>query len=75
MRSQGFGDEELPEQPEDDEDGLSEVQAASVGGRSVLGRVRRVHAGVAVGPRDRQGLERLARYLCRPPLAKARLSR
>ena len=97
LRSQGFGDEELPEELEDDEDGLSEVQAASVGGRSVLGRVRRVqrlggklyrlpprcassfgytlHAGVAVGPRDRQGLERLARYLCRPPLAKARLSR
>ena len=97
LRSQGFGDEELSEQPEEDTDGLSEVQAASVGGRSVLGRVRRVqrlggklyrlpprcassfgytlHAGVAVGPRDRQGLERLARYLCRPPLAKARLSR
>ena len=30
---------------------------------------------MAVGPRDRQGLERLARYVCRPPLAKARLSR
>ena len=34
-----------------------------------------LHAGVAVAAHDRQGLERLARYLCRPPLAKARLSR
>ena len=32
-----------------------------------------VHAGVVVGARNRQGLERLARYIARPPLAKSRL--
>jgi hypothetical protein len=30
---------------------------------------------VAIGPRDRAGLERLCRYLCRPALAKSRLDR
>jgi hypothetical protein len=32
-----------------------------------------LHAGVGVGAQDRTGLERLCRYVCRPPLAKARL--
>jgi hypothetical protein len=34
-----------------------------------------LHAGVAVGESDRVGLERLARYICRPALAKSRLER
>jgi len=32
-----------------------------------------VHAEVAVPPRDRARLERLCRYLCRPPIAQERL--
>ena len=32
-----------------------------------------IHAGVAVGAQDRSGLERLLRYIHRPPLAKGRL--
>jgi hypothetical protein len=32
-----------------------------------------VHAGVVVGARSRAALERLCRYVCRPPLAKDRL--
>ena len=32
-----------------------------------------VHAGVVIGARNRSGLERLCRYVCRPPLAKERL--
>ena len=32
-----------------------------------------VHAGVAIGARNRKGLERLCRYIARPPLAKERL--
>ena len=32
-----------------------------------------LHAGVAIGARDRKGLERLCRYIARPPLAKSRL--
>jgi hypothetical protein len=32
-----------------------------------------VHARVAVGARDRARLERLCRYLCRPPIAQERL--
>ena len=34
-----------------------------------------LHAAVSIGPRDREGLERLCRYLCRPALAKSRLER
>jgi len=34
-----------------------------------------LHAAVSIGPRDRVGLERLCRYLCRPALAKSRLER
>jgi hypothetical protein len=34
-----------------------------------------LHAAVSIGPRDRSGLERLCRYLCRPALAKSRLER
>ena len=34
-----------------------------------------VHAGVRVHPNDRAGLERLCRYLLRPPLARDRLRR
>ncbi len=34
-----------------------------------------LHAAVSVGPKDRVGLERLCRYLCRPALAKSRLER
>ena len=33
-----------------------------------------LHAGVAIGALDRQGLERLGRYLLRPPVAKTSLS-
>ena len=32
-----------------------------------------VHAGVRIGARNRKGLERLCRYIARPPLAKSRL--
>ena len=32
-----------------------------------------VHAGVVIGTRNRKGLERLCRYIARPPLAKSRL--
>ena len=32
-----------------------------------------VHAGVVIGAKDRKGLERLGRYIARPPLAKPRL--
>ena len=32
-----------------------------------------LHAGVVVGAEDRKGLERLARYILRPPFAKGRL--
>lgn len=32
-----------------------------------------LHAGVVIGAGNRKGLERLSRYVCRPPLAKARL--
>lgn len=32
-----------------------------------------IHAGVRVGAQSRQGLERLCRYLLRPPLARSRL--
>ena len=34
-----------------------------------------LHAAVSIGPRDRAGLERLCRYVCRPALAKSRLAR
>ena len=34
-----------------------------------------LHAGVAVPARDREGLERLARYVLRPPVGKDRLER
>jgi len=34
-----------------------------------------LHAGVFVGAANRDGLERLARYLCRPALSKTRLER
>ena len=38
-------------------------------------RVRcRLHAAVAVRERDRTGLERLVRYILRPPLAQGRLA-
>lgn len=33
-----------------------------------------LHAGTAVGPLDREGRERLCRYLARPPLARSRLA-
>ena len=95
LAARGFG----PDDPvdEDPDDALSPVQAASVRGRSALGRVRRVqtiggrehrlpkrcatcdgytlHAGVAIGAHNRDGLERLCRYIARPPLAKTRLHR
>jgi len=32
-----------------------------------------LHAGVVIGAKDRRGLERLCRYIARPPLAKPRL--
>jgi hypothetical protein len=32
-----------------------------------------VHAGVVIGAKDREGLERLCRYIARPPLAKPRV--
>ena len=32
-----------------------------------------LHAGVVIGARDRKGLERMCRYIARPPLAKPRL--
>lgn len=47
---------------------LSGERCASVGGVSL-------HANVAVPARDRRRLERLCRYVARPPLATQRLSR
>jgi hypothetical protein len=47
---------------------LSGPRCAAVGGLSL-------HANVAVPPRDRKRLERLCRYVARPPLATERLSR
>ena len=32
-----------------------------------------LHAGVVIGAKNRKGLRQLCRYVCRPPLAKARL--
>ena len=32
-----------------------------------------IHAGTVVGAQNREGLERLCRYVLRPPLAKSRL--
>jgi len=34
-----------------------------------------LHAGVGIGAHDRDGLERLCRYIARPPLARSRLER
>jgi len=103
LERQGFGaDAEVD--PEED-DSLSLLQQASVGGYVAVGararrqvrRVRRVqtlggrqvalpartascdgynlNAGVSVKGGDREGLERLCRYLLRPPLSKERLER
>ena len=33
-----------------------------------------LHAGVGIGAQDRRGLERLCRYVLRPPLSRARLT-
>jgi hypothetical protein len=41
-------------------------QCAAFGGYTL-------HAGVSIGAKDREGLERLCRYVLRPPLAKSRL--
>jgi len=49
-------------------EGFSPPHCASVGGFSL-------HAGVCVPGRDRRRLERLCRYVARPPLASDRLSR
>ena len=43
--------------------------------RCASSRGYNLHAGVAVGAADRAGLERLARYISRGPVAKGRLSR
>jgi hypothetical protein len=83
---------------EDEEEGLSLVQAASVAGWSAVrgrkakrvqvlgGRAFRlpprcatcagytVHAGTAVGARDRGGLERLCRYVARPAVSSRRVT-
>ena len=91
----GYGPEEPDEQ--DPDDALALVQAASLAGRTNLGRrkVRRVqthggreyampprcagcdgftlHGGTAVGEHDREGLERLCRYVARPALGAGRL--
>ena len=97
LRRAGYGDEDAPAEPDEEQDGLSTIQARSLEGRAALGRVRRVqrrggreyqmpprcassrgyslHAGVAAGAQDRAGLERLARYISRGPVAKGRLSR
>jgi hypothetical protein len=34
-----------------------------------------LHAGVVIAARDREGLERLCRYVLRPPLTRARMAR
>ena len=34
-----------------------------------------LHAGVVIAARDREGLQRLCRYVLRPPLARTRMSR
>ncbi len=94
LARQGIDDDELPDDPDD---AHLLVQAASLAGRTALGRrrVRRVqtfrgrqvrlpprcaacdgftlHGGTAVGRRDREGLERLCRYIARPPLASDRI--
>ena len=43
------------------------------GGRGVVAKGYSLHAGTWVGADDRIGLQRLARYLLRPPLARGRL--
>jgi len=67
-------------------DALAALQAAEVerrsGGNEPFQKARRsahldgfsLHAGVRIHPRDRAGLERLCRYLLRPPFALHRLS-
>jgi len=54
----------LPEAARGDED---------AGGRGVVAQGYSLHAGTWVAEHDRSGLERLARYLLRPPLARGRL--
>ena len=95
LAKQGIDDDDLPDDPDD---AHLLVQAASMAGRTALGRrrVRRVqtfrgrevrlpprcaacegftlHGGTAVGRWDREGLERLCRYVARPPLASDRLA-
>lgn len=58
-----IGRPELAAPPETDE---GKFRCAVLGGFSL-------HAGVSVGARDRAGLERLCRYMGRPPLAAQRL--
>jgi len=48
---------------------------ASQGNRCATAGGVSLHANVAVPPRDRQRLERLCRYVARPPLAAERLTR
>jgi len=54
----------LPPRPQNEEEGQP---------RGVNARGYSLHAGTWVPAEDRTGLEHLARYLLRPPLAKARL--
>jgi len=53
--------------------GPSAASAALTGKQCATVEGFNVHAAVRVGANDRQGLERLARYLSRPPIANNRL--
>jgi hypothetical protein len=47
----------------------------ALGPRCAVWEGYNVHANVALGARDREGVERLCRYMLRPPLAAERLER
>jgi hypothetical protein len=53
--------------------GPAGVDATLTGIRCATVEGFNVHAGVRIGAHDREGLERLARYLSRPPIANDRL--
>jgi hypothetical protein len=52
---------------------LLDPDRARPGERAALVLGFNVHAGTAIGARDRRGLEQLCRYLARPPIAQQRL--
>jgi hypothetical protein len=88
LQRRGLGADADPDQADPvtrDEGLMAALYSASVRGRIATGpragqEVMRfgglsLHANVAVPPGDRQRLERLCRYVARPPVAKERLKR